>query len=168
MSFFSIFSYIQTISPSPSPTPPRQETESLYFRHREVWIFWEKSALLFYLSQGRLKIQLKVTAIFKHRVPPVVANFFKLLGLYSQFEKVLLIRNIDITGNLKIIFMPIVTLILRLRANGLFHSSVKKTTFWVKKGLQNPWLFLLSSSKGTSIRMQVKSFCLLQRIYIEC
>lgn len=75
---------------------------------------------------------LRVLGTFKHRVPPVVANSI-LLGLYSQFE-VLLRRNIDLTGNSKIIFfMPVEILMLRLRANSLFHSSVKKTPFWVKK-----------------------------------
>lgn len=146
---FHLYLHARYISPHP---PPRQKIELVY-----LWsIFWEKSDFLFYLSHSMLKIRLSVIVIFNHRILPVLPNFFIILGLYSLFQKVLLIRNIYIIGNWKIIFMAILTLTLalRLRINEIFHSSVKKTTFWVKKKW-NPWLFLLSAAKETSIRMSV-------------
>lgn len=169
--FIFIFFWMLDTSPLTLLIRTRQKKESLYLWSSQAWIFWEKSAFLFYLSHWWLKIGLKVIVIFNRRVLLVLPNFFILLGLHYLFQNVLLERNIYVTGNLKIIFMTILTLTLtlRLRVNGIFLSSVKKTIFWgEKKSCEIHGYFCYQVQKKHQWECQcLKSFSPFQRIYTE-
>jgi len=53
-----------------------------------------------------------------------------------------------------------VILTLRLRANGLFHSSVKKTTFWVKNMVAKSMVIFVIKFQTNINRMPVSEVLL--------